>query len=89
MLFGRFYLAGKKRLYFTWTILVMIFGSINMHLIIFYGFNQTDSLSRILTFWIFTVTGLGVYILFRYRDRFIERPGSITSAKLISHFNFS
>jgi DNA-binding LytR/AlgR family response regulator len=69
--------------------LVMILGSVNMHLIVFYGFNEKDSLSRILTFWVFTVTGLGIYILFRYRDRFNERARSTSAATQISHFNFS
>jgi hypothetical protein len=91
VLFDRFYLAGKKREYFMWTALIMIIGSINMHLTIVYGFNEVDSLSRILSFWIFTVTGLGVYVLFRYRNRFNENSFSKSTPAMnsISHFIFS
>lgn len=66
ILFERLYLNGKKQAYFIWTIAGMTFSSLNMHLILVYGFHQTDTLPKILTFWVFTLTGLGVYVIFLY-----------------------
>jgi LytTr DNA-binding domain len=65
-LFERLYLSGLKQAYFLWTIAGMIFSSLNMHFILVYGFHQTDTLPKILTFWVFTLTGLGVYVIFLY-----------------------
>jgi LytTr DNA-binding domain len=66
ILFERLYLHEKKQAYFLWTIPCMIFSSLNMHFILVYGFHQTDTLPKILTFWVFTLTGLGVYVIFLY-----------------------
>ncbi len=66
ILFGKLYLKGKKKAYFTWTLFIMLFSSINMHIILRFVFHQTDTLTKILGFWIFTVTGLGVYVIFLY-----------------------
>lgn len=69
-LFDRLYLTGKKRKYIVITILFLLAGSLNMHLIITLGFGDYDTLPRILSFWIFTLTGLGIHVLYRYRNRF-------------------
>lgn len=74
ILFDKFYLRDKKTTYFIWTIAIMIFSSVNMHFSIKSGFGDYDTLPRILSFWIFTVTGLGIYILFKYRHRLLESP---------------
>lgn len=66
ILFERLYLSGRKQAYLLWTIAGMTFSSLNMHLILAYGFHQTDTLPKILTFWVFTLTGLGVYVIFLY-----------------------
>jgi hypothetical protein len=77
ILFQRLYLKGKKRAYFSWTILFMTFSSINMHLILSYGFQQTDTLPQILSFWILTLTGLGVYVIFLY----LQTPAQTNEVK--------
>jgi hypothetical protein len=66
VLFEGLYLKNRKTAYFIWTLASMIANSISMHLILLYGFNHADTLSKILTFWVFTLTGLGVYIIFKY-----------------------
>jgi LytTr DNA-binding domain len=91
-LFDRLYLTGRKRQYLIWTALFMIGGSINMYLVIVYGFGDYDTLPQILSFWIFTVTGLGIHVLYRYRSRFaigqdtFEPPPTVTNK--VSHFIF-
>jgi hypothetical protein len=66
ILFERLYLSGQKQAYFLWTLTGMTFSSLNMHFILVYGFHQTYTLPNILTFWVFTLTGLGVYVIFLY-----------------------
>ncbi|CAN5456059.1 hypothetical protein BH10BAC4_BH10BAC4_21900 [soil metagenome] len=91
-LFDRLYLTGRKREYLIWTTLFMFGGSVNMYLVIIYGFGDYDTLPRILSFWIFTLTGLGVHVLYRYRNRFaitnetFEPPPSYPNK--VSHFIF-
>jgi hypothetical protein len=65
-LFEGLYLKNKKRAYFFWTALLMIISSVNMHFILLYGYGHTDTISKIINFWVFTITGLGVYFIFRY-----------------------
>jgi hypothetical protein len=66
VLFEGMYLSNKKRAYVIWTTLHMTFSSIIMHVVLVYGFDQTDTISKILTFWVFTITGLGIYVIFRF-----------------------
>jgi LytTr DNA-binding domain len=66
LLFEGLYLKNRRTAYFTWTLLYMTVSSIVMHLVLIYRFNHADTLSKILTFWVFTLTGLGVYIIFKY-----------------------
>ena len=66
ILFSRLYLQGKTKTYLLWTFALVAFSSINMHLVLVYLFNQTNTLPHLLSFWVFTLAGLGVYVLFRY-----------------------
>ena len=66
ILFDKLYMKGKKSAYFTWTLSIMLLSSINMHIILRFVFHQTDTLTKILSFWILTITGLGVYVIFLY-----------------------
>ncbi|MBI3220868.1 MAG: LytTR family transcriptional regulator [Bacteroidetes bacterium] len=65
-LFSRLYLQGKTKTYLLWTLLLLAFSSINMHLVLMYLFHQANTLPHLLSFWVFTLAGLGVYVLFRY-----------------------
>jgi hypothetical protein len=65
-LFSRLYLQGKTKTYLLWTFALVAFSSINMHLVLVYHFHQTNTLPHLLSFWVFTLAGLGVYVLFRY-----------------------
>jgi hypothetical protein len=73
VLFENLYLKNKKRTYFLWTIGLMAFSSMNMHFVIVYGFDASETLSKILSFWVFTITGLGVYVIFKYQDAILNR----------------
>ncbi len=65
-LFSRLYLQGKAKTYLFWTFLLLAFSSINMHLVLLYGFHVSNTLPHLLSFWVFTLAGLGVHVLFRY-----------------------
>ncbi|GHM99571.1 hypothetical protein WSM22_10610 [Cytophagales bacterium WSM2-2] len=79
ILFERLYLEGKKRVYFLWAIGLMIFSSVNMHLVIVYGFDEPETLSKILSFWVFTITGLGIYVIFKYQDTIQKKAEAVSS----------
>jgi hypothetical protein len=66
LLFERIYLRGQKKAYFAWLALALGLASFNMHYILRTGFGVTRTLPRIVSFWVYTVTGLGVYVIFRY-----------------------
>jgi hypothetical protein len=65
-LFRRLYLSGKKHAYFLWTGLLLLISSLNMHFVLIYGFDHANTLPHILMFWIFTLTGLGIYVMYSY-----------------------
>ena len=93
ILFGKLYLKGKKKAYFTWTLTIMLVSSLNMHVILRFVFHQTDTLTKILSFWIFTVTGLGVYVIFLYLRSVnaksqVQNIPSQHSEPGATHFNF-
>jgi hypothetical protein len=92
MLFERLYLNGKKQAYFLWVIAGMAFASLNMHLILAYGFNQTYTLPKIVSFWVFTLTGLGVYVIFLYlrsveNGKRVEKIQTENNGTEATHFN--
>ncbi len=74
ILLDRLYLSDKRQKYFLWTAIIMIAGSLNIYLVIRFIFNNSDPLPQILGYWVFTIAGAGVYLLFRYRDKIMERP---------------
>jgi hypothetical protein len=92
ILFERLYLSGRKQAYFLLTLTGMTFSSLNMHFILVYGFHQTDTLPKILTFWVFTLTGLGVYVIFLYlrtiqKGKAIENISKENNGVQATHFN--
>ncbi|SFD23673.1 LytR/AlgR family response regulator transcription factor [Spirosoma endophyticum] len=66
ILFERLFLQGRKGVYFGWLLLLMVLGSFNMNFILHTEFNIAHSLPYLVNFWVYTVTGLGVYIAYRY-----------------------
>jgi len=66
ILFERLFLHGKKITYFGWLLLSMAIGSFNMNFILRTEFDIAHSLPLIVNFWVYTVTGLGVYITYNY-----------------------
>jgi hypothetical protein len=65
LLFERLYLRGQKKAYFAWLALALGLTSFNTHYILQTGFGVTRTLPHIVSFWVYTVTGLGVYVIFR------------------------
>ncbi|QDK79535.1 LytTR family transcriptional regulator [Spirosoma sp. KCTC 42546] len=66
ILFERLFLHDKKAVYFGWLLVLMVLGSFNMNFVLYTQFDITRSLPFIVNFWVYTVTGLGVYITYRY-----------------------
>ncbi len=66
VLFGRLYLNNQKKAYAGWLLLALGLCSLNMHYVLSTGFGITRTLPHIVSFWVYTVTGLGVYVIFRY-----------------------
>lgn len=66
ILFERLFLQGRRAVYFGWLLLLMALGSFNMNFILRTEFAIARSLPYLVNFWVYTVTGLGVYITYRY-----------------------
>ena len=72
-LFEQLFQRGKKALYVGCLFLLMTLGSFNMNFVLHTEFNIDHSLPYLVNFWVYTVTGLGVYITYR---SIRPRPGS-------------
>ncbi|UFH51947.1 LytTR family DNA-binding domain-containing protein [Spirosoma sp. KNUC1025] len=66
ILFERMFLHGQKALYFGCVLFLMALGSFNMNFILRTEFEIVRSLPYLVNFWVYTVTGLGVYVTYRY-----------------------
>ncbi len=95
VLFDNLFLKGHRAKYFLWTGLVMIAFSVNMHIIVTEKFHIDYTLPHILSFWLYTLTGLGVWVMFRHfrkaetvsePDRSVMESGS---RETLTHFAFS
>ncbi|MDJ1496736.1 LytTR family DNA-binding domain-containing protein [Cytophagaceae bacterium DM2B3-1] len=66
ILFDRFYLKQRRKLYWIGLLLALAVSSVNMHYILRKGFSVENTLPKLISFWVYVLTGLGVYVLFRY-----------------------
>ena len=66
ILFEQLFMRGRKAVYFGWLLLLMALGSFNMNFILRTEFDIPRSLPYLVNFWVYTVTGLGVYVTYRY-----------------------
>ena len=80
LLFERLYLRGRKKAYFAALALALGLTSLNTHYILRTGFGVTRTLPHIVSFWVYTVTGLGVYVLFRFLQTARSGPASVAPA---------
>ena len=92
ILFERLFLRGQKAVYVGWLLLMMALGSFNMNYILRTEFDIPHSLPYLVNFWVYTVTGLGVYVTHRYlhthqqaKNRLI--PASATSDDKSGYFS--
>lgn len=76
LLFEGYFLRGKKQLYLLIFTAVMVFFSINMHLILTHRFQVEDTWPAIIRFWVYTLAGLGVFALYRTQVQPEEAPVS-------------
>jgi hypothetical protein len=80
VLFERLYLRGRKKTYFAWLALALGVASLNMHYILRTGFGVAHTLPHVVSFWVYTVTGLGVYVIFRYLQTTRRSPAPAPEA---------
>ena len=90
-LFERMYLKGKRAAYLFWTILVMTVSSFNMHFTLQYGFDVSYTLPHILSFWVYTFAGLGVYVMSKYLGGSTKEnlPAIVTSTDALKPTTFT
>lgn len=78
ILFGRLFLRGRKAIYFGWLVMLMALGSFNMNFILRTEFNVSRSLPYLVNFWVYTVTGLGVYMTYRHVRTQQDQPKAVS-----------
>jgi len=55
----------------------MLFSTVNMYLVLSYMFHDTSKLPKILSFWVYTLAGLGVFVIFQYIKEQEKRSGAL------------
>ncbi|MDQ1088352.1 LytTR family DNA-binding domain-containing protein [Siphonobacter sp. SORGH_AS_1065] len=65
VLFERFYLQQRKRQYIRWTLLIMSLNTLSMYGFLTLQFQVTHPLPPILSFWVHTLAGFGIYAFYR------------------------
>ncbi len=74
VLFERLFMQGNQVAYAGWLLLCMLVGTANMNFILRTMFGITHTLPFILRYYSDTVTGLGVYVTYRYLS--VRRPAA-------------
>lgn len=80
LLFEGYFLRGKQQLYLLFFMVAMAFFSMNMHLILAHRFQVEDTWPPIIRFWVYTLAGLGVFVLYRTQIQPEEAPVSPKAA---------
>jgi hypothetical protein len=65
ILFERLFEQDKRREYVGWVLLFMVVGSLGLSLVLHYLYNQAWPVPLLVKYYVFTLTGLGVYKLYR------------------------
>jgi len=80
VLFERLLMRGNRVAYVGWLLLFLGLGSLNMHLIISHLFGIPRTLPHILRYYSDTVTGLSVYVTYRYLTT--KRSGKLSHSAI-------
>jgi hypothetical protein len=78
ILFEKLYLRGRKWEYAAALLLCLGLGSLNQHYILRTSFGVAHTLPHLLSYWLYTLTGLGVFVLYRH-PRVPATPPSLSS----------
>ncbi len=65
VLYERLYLRQRKRQYLLWTLLLMSINTLSMYGFLTLQFLVTHPLPPILSFWVHTLAGFGIYAFYR------------------------
>jgi hypothetical protein len=76
VLFEGLFLRDRRGAYFGWVLMLVAFSSFNMNYILNIQFGISQTLPYIVSFWVYTVTGLGVYITYTYLRSLNQVPPS-------------
>lgn len=82
ILFERLFERGKRREYAGWMLLGLAVGTLNMTLILRYGFGVHWPMAILVKFYVFTVAGLGVYVIYRQLSKPDTVPLMLANAPL-------
>lgn len=91
ILFERQFLHGRKMVYFGWLFLLMALGSFNMNFILQTEFTIARPLPYLVNFWVYTVTGLGVYVTYRHlrtNQKRVDQPTIVPPATAVEASDF-
>jgi hypothetical protein len=86
ILFEKMFLKGQKLRYLAITIGLMAIFSFNIHVITSSVFNVTRTLPHVISFWVYTVTGLGIFVLYRYLG-LMDKIQIDTASRVVPHAN--
>ena len=76
ILFERLFERGKRREYAGWLLLSLALGTLNMTLTLRYGYDIRWPIPILVKFYVFTITGLGVYVTYRQLTRPNDPPAT-------------
>lgn len=74
ILFERLFERGKRREYAGWLLLTLVVGTLNLTLTLRYGYDIHWPIPVLVKFYLFTITGLGVYVTYRHLTRPNDPP---------------
>ncbi|GAB3222014.1 LytTR family transcriptional regulator DNA-binding domain-containing protein [Spirosoma arcticum] len=76
ILFERLFEQGKRREYVGWLLLSLVIGTVNMTVTLRYGYDIHWPVPILVKFYLFTITGLGVYVTYRQLTRPTDPPAT-------------
>ena len=76
ILFERLFEQNKRREYVSWVLLFMVVGSVGLSLILHYLYDQAWPVPLLVKYYVFTLTGLGVYKLYRQVSASPDSPAN-------------
>jgi len=84
VLFEQLYEQGKRRDYFLSIFFLLTFSSLNISFCMYYFYQGAWPVPVLIKFYVFSLTGFGLYIAYRYRELFTSK--SFVATKPVGPF---